>query len=247
MEQKQNNQTDNTQVTNEKKKKAKKSSTITVKANKKGQHKMHFLNFLRVVLLPICRCVKPFRFYGNKKVKDGPCVYIGNHYSLFDPVYPAATTWEGIHFVAKCEIFNKPILGWFLRKVKAIPANRDGNDARVMINCLKCLKNGEKIAIYPEGTRNKTQEDFLPFHHGAAAMAIKARVPVIPIVIYNKPKCFRMTHLIIGDPMELSEYYERKLTADDLIEADEKLRQRMLAMKNEHRAFLQNKKKGKKA
>ena len=244
MEQIQNNQTNSKQ---EKKKKAKKSSTITIKANKKGQHKMQFLNFLRVFLLPICRCIKPFRFYGNHKVNDGPCVYIGNHYSLFDPVYPAATTWEGIQFVAKCEIFDKPVLGWFLRTVKAIPANRDGNDARVMINCLKCLKNGEKIAVYPEGTRNKTEEDFLPFHHGAAAMAIKAKVPVIPVVLYKKPRWFRLSHVLIGDPMELTEYYERKLTAEDLVEADEKLRQLMLSMKKAHREFLQNKKKGKKA
>ena len=227
--------------------KEKKVPSITIKANKKGQHKMHFLNVLRVVALPFCKCIKPFRFYGNSKIKDGPCVYVINHYSLYDPVYPAATTWEGIHFVAKQEIFNKPILSWFLRTVKAIPANRDGNDARVMINCLKCLKNGEKVAVCPEGTRNKTQEDFLPFHPGAAAMAIKAKVPVIPMVIYKKARVFKMAHILVGEPIELSEYYDRKLTADDLIEAAEKLRQLMIAMKNEHKEFLANKKKGKKA
>ena len=247
MEQIQNNKTDNTQTETKNKKKAKKISTITVKANKKGQHKMRFLNFLRIFLLPICKCIKPFRFYGNHKVKDGPYVYIINHYSLYDPIYPAATTWEGIHFVAKSEIFNKPGLSWFLRTVKAIPANRDGNDARVMMNCLKCLKNGEKVAVCPEGTRNKTQEDFLPFHPGAAAMAIKAKVPVIPMVIYKKARVFKMAHILIGDPIELSEYYDKKLTADDLMEAVEKLRQRMILMRNEHRVFLENKKKGKKA
>ena len=219
---------------------------ITVKANKKGRHIMRFLSFLRVIVIPIYWCLKPFRLYGTRKVKDGACVFIGNHYTLFDPIYPATVTWEGLHYVAKCELFSKPILGWLLRKVKAISANRDGNDARVMMDCLKCLKNGEKIVLYPEGTRNKTEQECLPFHHGAAVMAIKAKAPIIPIVLYKKPRFFRLVHVLVGEPIELTEYYDKKLTAEDLALADDKLLQCMLEMKKAHTDFLQNKKKGKK-
>ena len=140
-------------------------------------------------------------------------------------------------------MFSTPILGSLLRGVKAISANRDGTDARVMMDCLKCLKNGEKIALYPEGTRNKTDQDFLPFHHGATAMAIKAKAPIIPIVLCKKPRLFRLTHVLVGEPIELTEYYDKKLTSEDMVEADEKLRQHMLQMKKEHMEFLQNKKK----
>lgn len=239
---------ENTQQTAQapEKKGKKKKAEILVKANKRGRHIMCLLNILRVIVIPFYWCLKPFRFYGKRKVQDGPCVYIGNHYTLLDPVYPAATTWEGLHFVAKRELFSVPILGWAMRRVKAIPANRDGNDARAMIDCLKCLKNGEKIVVFPEGTRNKTKEEIRPFHHGAAAMAIKAKAPIVPIVLYKKPRFFRMTHVIIGEPMELSEYYEKKLTAEDLLAADETLKQRILDMKKEHGEFLQSKKKGKK-
>jgi 1-acyl-sn-glycerol-3-phosphate acyltransferase len=176
-------------------------------------------------------------------VKDGACVFIGNHYTLFDPIYPASVTWEGIHYVAKSELFSKPILRWLLRKVKAIPANRDGNDARVMMDCLKCLKNGEKIALYPEGTRNKTDQEFLPFHHGAAAMAIKAKAPIVPIVLYKRPRFFRLVHVIVGEPLELTEYYDKKLTVEDLALADEKLLRCMIEMKKAHTEFLENRKK----
>lgn len=236
----------NSPQASEKKGKKKKKTEITVKANRKGRHIMRLLNVLRVIVIPIYWCFKPFRFYGKRKVQDGPYVYIGNHYALFDPVYPASTTWEGLHFVAKCEIFTLPILGWLLRRVKAIPANRNGNDVRVMMDCLKCLKNGEKVVVYPEGTRNKTQQEIQPFHHGAAAMAIKAKAPIIPIVLYKKPRFFHMTHVLIGEPMELSEYYDKKMTAEDILAADEKLRQRMLDMKREHGELLESKKKGKK-
>ncbi len=221
---------------------------ITVKANKKGRHVMKFMNFLRIFILPIVRIIKPFRFYGNHKVKDGACVYILNHHALLDPAYPVATTWEGIHFLAKRENFETPIIGWVARKTKTILVNRDGNDVRALLDCFKCLKNNEKIAIYPEGTRNKTDEPLLPFKHGAAAIAIRAKVPVVPIMSYKKPRFFRMTHVLIGDPFELTEYYDRKLTEEELIEADEKLRGIMLELRDKHTKYLENKKKkGKKA
>ena len=60
--------------------KKKKAKTITVKANKKGRHIMPILNLLRIIIIPIFWLVKPFRFYGNRKVKDGACVYVCNHY-----------------------------------------------------------------------------------------------------------------------------------------------------------------------
>ncbi len=231
----------------ERKKKSKKKQEITVKANKKGKHKMKFLNFLRVLLLPVYRVVKPFRFYGNKKVKDGACVYVCNHYALLDPAYAIATTWEGIHFVAKKENFDAPIVGGILRKLKAISANRDGNDVRAILDCFKCLKNGEKIAIFPEGTRNKTEEELLPFKHGASALAIKAKVPIVPMMIYKKPRFFRMAHVLIGEPFELTEYYGRKLGESDYAEADEKIRNVMLELRRRHTEFLKAKKKKKAA
>lgn len=227
-------------------KKKEKLPVLTVKANKKGQHVMVLMNVLRVVLLPIFYILKPFRTFGHRKVKDGACIYIGNHYTIFDPVYMAITTWEGVHFIGKRENFEAPVLGSFMRWVKAIKVNRDGNDVRALLDGLKCLKNNEKIALFPEGTRNKTSEELLPFRHGAALMAIRAKVPIIPVVIYDRPKFFKCAHIIYGEPIELTEYYDKKVTEQDYQAADEKLRARILDIKREHKEFLENKKKGKK-
>ncbi len=229
----------------EKPKKEKKKQEITVKANKKGRHVMKFLNFLRITVLPLLRIVRPFRLYGNKKVQDGPCVYVSNHHTMLDPMYSAATTWEGIHFISKKELFSKPVLGWALKKCKAIPASRDGHDLRVVLDSFKCLKNGEKICIFPEGTRNRTGEPLAPFQHGASAIAIKAKVPVVPMMIYKKPRFFRRTHVIVGAPFELNEYYGKKLTEADYQQADEVIRTRILELGQEHEAFLASKKKKK--
>ena len=169
-------------------------------------------------------------------------MYVSNHRTLLDPVFIASTTWEGIHFVCKSNLLQTPIIRGVVRKAKAIPVNRDGKDVRGLLDCFKCLKNGEKVAIFPEGTRNKTEADMLPFKHGAAAMAIKTKAPIIPIVIYKKPRVFRCTHILIGEPFELTEYYDRKLSEEEFAEADNTLRDLMLDMRAKHTEFLQNKK-----
>ena len=226
-------------------KKKKKEKSITIKANKKGRHISAKMNFLRILLIPLSRVFRPFRYYGNKKVKDGAFVYVCNHYSIFDLIYPAWTTWEIIHFIAKRENFETPIIGGLARTVRAICANRDGNDVRAMLDSIKCLKNGEKICIFPEGTRNKTGEDMLPFHHGAAVLSIKTKSPIIPMMIYKKPKFFRMTHILMGEPIELTEYYDKKLGEAEYEEADKKLYEIMLELRKKHTEFLESKKKKK--
>ena len=84
-------------------KKNKKKYSILFKKNKKGRPTSRLLNFLRVIFIPFYFLVKPFRFYGKNKVPKGACVFVGNHYTLFDIVYPACLTWEGIHFLSKKE------------------------------------------------------------------------------------------------------------------------------------------------
>jgi 1-acyl-sn-glycerol-3-phosphate acyltransferase len=229
------------------KKKKKKNKSILYGTNKKGKHVNGTTNFARIFVMPFFWLLKPFRFYGHKKVQDGACLYVCNHYTLYDFVYSMPTTWEGIHYIAKKENFETPIVRGIFRKIKAISVNRDGNDVRGMLDAFKCLKNNEKVAIFPEGTRNKTDAEMLPFHHGASVIAVKNRVPIVPIMLYKKPRLFRMAHVLVGEPFELSEYYDCQMTPEEIVEADDKIRAVMLDLRNKHTEYLQNKKKGKKA
>ena len=87
----------------------------------------------------------------------------------------------------------------------------------------------------------------MPFRGGAALLAIKTKTPVIPFVICTKPKVFRKTHVVFGEPMELSQYYDRKLTQDDYAQADEMLRNKLYELRENFRAEQQaNKDKKKK-
>ena len=231
----------------EKPKKEKKRKLL-FPANKKGKHVMHLMNFLRFLFYPVHFLIYPYKLYGHKKVGLGPYVYLGNHYCIWDVFYPARTTWEGIHYIMKESLMHVPVLGYFARQVGAIPAMRDGKDMRTVMDAMKVLKNGEKVSMFPEGTRNKEGdgETFLPFHGGAAFLAIKTKTPVIPFVICNRPRVFHVTHVVFGEPVELTEYYGRKLAQSDYDEADEKLKNRLYELRAQHRAMLAAKKKKRK-
>ena len=224
-------------------KKKKKQAVRLFPANKKGKHVMKLLNFMRVIFYPIHYFLYPFKMYGHKKVGLGAYIYVGNHYSLWDIFYPGHTTWEGIHFITKESVMHMPFVGFFARRFGAISVMRDGSDIRALMDAMKVLKNGEKISLYPEGTRNRSDgEEFLPFHGGAALMAIKTHTPLIPIVVCNKPRLFHKTHVVVGEPFELSEYYDRKLSQEEYSMADDVIRDKLYALRAEHRAQLQAKK-----
>ncbi len=230
-------------ATEQKKEKTKKETRLLFPANKKGRHISHLMNVLRALFYPIHALVYPFKLYGHKKVGTGAYIYVGNHYCLWDIFYPAHTTGEVVHFMAKESILHAPVIGYWARHVGVIGAMRDGSDVRTLMDSIRVLKNGEKVSIFPEGTRNKvSDEEFLPFHGGAALLAIKTKTPVIPFVLCNRPRVFRRTHVVFGEPMELSEYYGRKLTQADYDEADEKLKAKLYALREEHRAMLKAKK-----
>lgn len=101
-----------------KRKEPKKKRSVTVPANKKGRHIMGLLNVLRVIVIPIFWLCLPFRFYGKRKVADGACVYIGNHYRIWDVIYPASTTWEGIHYISKKSVVHNWFMGFFASTLK---------------------------------------------------------------------------------------------------------------------------------
>ena len=217
-----------------------------IPANKKGYHINRFMNFLRFLLYPVHFIFYPYKLHGHTKVGKGACIYFGNHYCIYDIFYPARTTREGIHYLAKQSILEAPVLSYWGSRMGAIGAMRDGADVRTVMESIKVLKNGEKLSLFPEGTRNKTGgDDFLPFHGGAALLAIKTRSPIVPFVICNRPHPFHITHVVFGEPFELSEYYGRKLTPSDYEEADEKLRQKLYDMRAEFRASRGKRKKNK--
>ncbi|HIX46095.1 MAG TPA: 1-acyl-sn-glycerol-3-phosphate acyltransferase [Candidatus Borkfalkia faecigallinarum] len=187
--------------------------------------------FLKKFMVAVTQILFPFKLVGAEKVEDGACVLVGNHYRIWDIVHMACTTKEKVHFITKKELYKNKFLAHLCGIVEAIPVSRDGQDAKAVMTALRYLKNGEKISMFPEGTRNRTEEELLPLKGGAAMFAIKARVPVYPVMCPHKTRLFRRTKILVGDPIDLSAFYERRLTAEDYAAAEEVIREKMLETK----------------
>ncbi len=93
-----------------------------------------------------------------------------------------------------------------------------------MRTCLNALKNGETLYICPEGTRNKTGRELQPFHSGAAMFALKGEARVVPYVVHHKGKMFRRNYLGVGDPVDLSDLFGKRVDENLLNEATERFR-----------------------
>lgn len=178
-----------------------------------------------------------------EKFNDRAYIIVGNHKSVLDVVPAALCMDKPVHYMAKKELTENKIGKWFTRKCECILVNRDGTDVRAVMLAMKYLKNGESVCIFPEGTRNKTDEVFLPFKSGAAALSIKTKTPIILMIQYKKIKAFKKSYVYFSEPFEFTEYYDKKLTDEDIKEADEKLKARMFEIYNQLGDYLADKKK----
>lgn len=165
----------------------------------------------------------PFKKHGHTEpFTDREYIFIGNHLSVLDVVFPVTCTNRAVHFMAKNVLFEKKgLLKWFITKSECIPVNRDGTDVKAVMQAMKYLKMGECIGIYPEGTRNKTDERFLPFKGGATAISIKTKTPIVPIIQVKKIRIFKRSHMLIGEPIEFSEFYDKRLTEENIQKCEE--------------------------
>ena len=200
-------------------------------------------HFFQIICTPFLRFFFPTKFVGKKNIPEGACIIAGNHTSNMDVVNLAVHTWEKKYYLAKKELFKNKFVSFFIKKWGAISIDRQGNDIGAFKESLKVLKNGKKLVIFPEGTRNNNENMELgEVKQGVAMFAIKAKVPVVPMFTVKKPKIFRRNRVYIGQPFELSEFYGRKLSAEELSEATEIVEKKINELREEALISLTKKK-----
>jgi 1-acyl-sn-glycerol-3-phosphate acyltransferase len=139
-------------------------------------------------------------------------VVVANHSSYMDiPALYSALPLQ-IRFFAKKGLFSVPLLGWHLRRAGHLPVVR--GDARASLKSMSeganlIRKLGISVLLFPEGGR--TERGIRPFKEGAAYIAIKAGVPVVPVGLVNMRSVLPMGSLLlrpaaveirIGDPID---------------------------------------------
>ena len=145
-------------------------------------------------------------------------VIICNHRCPLDPSFIALTVPRVVHWMVAREFCEHPAFRDLLRICGAIPVSRGGTDTSATKEAIRLVKQGELVALFPEGHINTSRQLLLPGRMGAAMIALKARVPVVPCYIHDAPYdgttlgCLLMpasVRLEIGDPIDLRAYYDR--------------------------------------
>ena len=188
-----------------------------------------FYNFIRGTFGWIFKIIYPIKIIGNKDniPKDGKIVLISNHLSFRD--IPALVVYfPGFrHFLAKKEFTKKRIVRWFFTKMGVFFVDRDNLDLSAIRTGVNYLKNGEGIALFPEGTRNRNNDDLQQVKGGAAMFAIKGQAPLVPVLFQRKIRVFRRTYVYVGDPINLDEFYGSKFGGAQLEQASQIVGEKM--------------------
>ncbi len=140
-------------------------------------------------------------------------IVCGNHTKAIDPILLGIALPCRIHFMAKHELFENRFLKALLTGLGAFPIKRGEPDLKSIKTSLRLLKEKKNIGIFPEGTRNKTSE--LKAEPGIAMLAIRSKTPIVPVLIKTNYKIFNKTEIIIGNLINLDEYFDKKLKNDD--------------------------------
>lgn len=200
------------------------------------------MNFFVKAIYNFFKFLYPFKIYGTENIIEDGAVVVSNHFKFVDPMFLYEAFGKNSSFIAKKELFDNKLVGAIIKNFGAIPITRENPDIKELITCIKVLKKGQKLVIFPEGTRNRTKTDELQsIKGGAGVFAVKAKTPVIPVMLLKKSKIFRKTHVLIGKPFTLEEFYDQKLTDDVVSQMDDFIREKMLEVQRDLKE-LKNKK-----
>ncbi len=200
----------------EKKKKDIKMQEKIYKVRKETPWKKFVRRIVKWVLSTAYRIAFRVKISG-KVPEEGSYILCSNHINYLDAAAIVLFNKRKVNFVAKEDLFTHGILFWLGHLFDAIPIKRDMQDIEAMKRCLKVLKNGELLGIFPEGTR-KGMEKNMKAKNGAAFMAIKSNVKVIPVGIHGTFKLFSKVYINYGEPIDLSKYKNQKDKLDEATE-----------------------------
>lgn len=153
---------------------------------------------------------------------DGGFIICPNHKSNNDPILLGVKLPIKLSFMAKAELFGFKPFAAILRKLGAFPVKRGKSDIGALRAALEIVKNGGRLLLFPEGTRSDLN-NLKKGKAGAALIALKANVKLLPVGICGKYGFFSKMKINIGKPIDLSEYYNKKTDTETVQMITDKL------------------------
>lgn len=163
---------------------------------------------------------------GHENVpKDQAVLYIGNHRSFFDILLTYVHCPDLTGYVAKKEMAPIPLLSIWMRYLHCLFLDRKDikEGMKTILTAIEKVKNGISICIFPEGTRNKGDDELelLPFHEGSFKIATKSDCPIIPMAISNSAEIFE-NHFPKIKPCKVVVEYGKPIYPEQLSKEDKK-------------------------
>lgn len=173
--------------------------------------KERWYDLVYVLCRPLAWLFFPHTYFGRENVPEGACIICANHSNAPDPILISLALGRKhyVRHLAKAEAKKNRLLKWIMDKCGSIFIRRGESDIDAFKQCMRTLKAGEKLMIFPEGTRVHGN-DTVPPKSGAIRLAAKLHVPVLPVFITRDKKIFRHMDVVIGEPY----YVEASTHAD---------------------------------
>lgn len=165
-----------------------------------------FYQIIKTIVAVFLKIFYPFQVIGHHHIPtNSRAIICCNHISNLDPPLLGVAMKRKIHYMAKAELFQVPILGKIISRLGAYPVNRGHGDTRAIKRSLQILRDEEILGIFPEGTRSRNGE-LGKAHIGAALIASKAKAPIVPAAIIGKYRLFRKMKVVFGEPFEVTQF-----------------------------------------
>ncbi|MFV1964683.1 MAG: lysophospholipid acyltransferase family protein [Pirellulaceae bacterium] len=186
---------------------------------------------------PLHRCLRYFarlagilffglRCHGRHRLpKEGAVLVCANHQSYLDPIFVGLTLDRPINYVARQSLFEVRPIAWLINLLSSIPIHRDGMGLAGLKECLRRLKQGEMVLIFPEGTRS-LDGNVTPLKPGFCMLARRGKVSLLPVGLdgaYDAwPRSAKLPrrariHIVVGEaipPDVVKELDDRTLVAE---------------------------------
>ncbi len=169
-----------------------------------------FYTLMRGIVVGICVAYTRTKVIGRHNIpSSGPFLLAPIHRSNIDTPLAAAVTSRRMRFMGKDSIWKVRPIGWIVSALGAFPVTRGSADREALKRCIAVLEAGEPLVLFPEGTR-QSGPIVQPLFDGAAYVAVKAGVPIIPVGIGGSegvmPKGSKMIYpkkcvVVVGEPI----------------------------------------------
>src|SRR3954451_23218113 len=145
-----------------------------------------------------CLILKPFlRIYFRMSLvgrehlpTEGGVILASNHRSFLDPFVVGVWLGRPVFFVAKKELFDRRIAGWFLNCLGAFPIRRGESDEESVETAKQILARGDALVIFPEGTRIR-EGSLGSAKRGVGRLALETGAPVVPVAVHGTERARR--------------------------------------------------------